>query len=131
MLDSLETYWLRAFSEADGGGGLSKRAGHRGRMLYEAGIANKRAFRRYTYEVVVECSVLAPGEFSDAEITFPAITQNVSRFGLALLSNNPLAVGRSVRIHFTHLQKGFDRYHVVWTRKTRDGTYLSGLHLEE
>ncbi len=127
MLDSLETYWLRAFSEMDGGDVLQEQTGHGGKMLYEPGIADRRDSRRYTYEVVVECTLPGSGESPEGEVRIPAITQNVSRSGLALLSKSPLAVGHTVKIHFTHLENGFDRYCVCWSRRVKEGTYLSGL----
>ena len=132
MLDSLETYWLRAFSEMDGGGVLREQTGHGGKkVLYEPGIAERRESRRYTYEVVVECVLPGSGESPDGDMYIPAITQNVSRSGLALLSKIPLSTGHTVKIHFTHQENGVDRYEVCWSRKTREGSYLSGLQRKD
>ena len=133
MLDSLETYWLKVFSENDGGGGSEDRAGQGGEVIYAPGIADRRECRRYSYEVVVECRILGPPEDAPTEQhpEFPALTQNVSRSGLAVLSNVPFVPGQTIGLKFTHSDNGTEYYRVCWSKKTREGTYLSGLHRKD
>jgi len=127
MLDSLETYWHKVFSELDRGGGPTEGTDHGGKMVYEPGIADRRGYRRYTYEVVVECRVQKSMSGEEEEERFPALTQNVSKGGLALLSNKPITSNQTIDVRFTHSGNGYNRYHVCWSKKTKEGTYLSGL----